>query len=186
MNCIHTKFDGVFIIEPQVFKDNRGYFMECYVREKFHSLGIAADFVQDNHSLSLEKGTVRGMHYQLHPKAQSKLVRVVRGEILNVIVDIRRGSPTFGQWLNVNLSADDKRQLFIPRGFANGYCTLQPQTEVCYKVDEYYAPAFERAFRWNDPQLAIDWPVTEPVLSERDSKAPLFADAEINFEYEAM
>ncbi len=159
--------------------------MEYYVRDKFRKLGIKTEFVQDNHSLSIKRGTVRGMHYQMNPKAQSKLVRVVRGEIVNVVVDIRRGSPTFGQWLSVGLSSENKRQLFIPRGFANGYCTLAEQTEVCYKVDEYYAPNFDRAFRWNDSQVAIDWPVNEPVLSERDRNAPAFADAENNFEYGA-
>jgi dTDP-4-dehydrorhamnose 3,5-epimerase len=169
-----------------VFVDNRGFFMECYVREKFMKLGITAEFLQDNHSLSNEKGTVRGMHYQMNPKAQSKLVRVVRGEILNVVVDIRKGSPTFGQWFGVNLSAENKRQLFIPKGFANGYCTLTELTEVCYKVDEYYAPNFDRAFRWDDPQVAIDWPVADPALSGRDRTAPAFADADNNFEYEAM
>ena len=184
MKCSTTGFEGVLLIEPVVKDDNRGFFMECYVRKEFEKFGITAEFVQDNHSLSTSKGTIRGMHYQVNPKAQSKLVRVVRGEILNVVVDIRRGSPTYGQWQGFDLSAANKKLLFIPKGFANGYCTLVDDTEICYKVDEYYSPEFDRAFRWNDPQINIEWPVTDPILSDRDRQAPGLNGVENNFVYE--
>jgi dTDP-4-dehydrorhamnose 3,5-epimerase len=160
--------------------------MESYNRERFRSLGITAEFVQDNHSLSVEKGTLRGMHYQLAPKAQAKLVRVVAGAIYDVVVDIRRGSPTFGQWEGFLLDEENRRQLFVPRGFAHGFCTLAPNTQVQYKVDEFYAPAYDRGIAWNDPALAIDWPAEQPVLSEKDGRHPLLANAEINFEYEEV
>ncbi|UCD63279.1 MAG: dTDP-4-dehydrorhamnose 3,5-epimerase [Candidatus Zixiibacteriota bacterium] len=185
MKHTQTGLSGVFIIEPRVIKDNRGFFMECYVRRHFERLGVSVEFIQDNHSLSVAKGTVRGMHYQLPPEDQAKLVRVVRGEILNVIVDIRIGSPTYRRWEGVVLSAENRKMLFIPTGFANGYCTLAANTEVCYKVDRYYAPELDRAFRWNDPEIGIEWPVSDPVLSDRDRRAPAFADADNNFRYEA-
>ncbi|UCE23939.1 MAG: dTDP-4-dehydrorhamnose 3,5-epimerase [Candidatus Zixiibacteriota bacterium] len=184
MKCSTTGFEGVLLIEPVVIDDNRGFFMECYVRKEFEKFGITAEFVQDNHSLSTAKGTIRGMHYQIHPKAQSKLVRVVKGEILNVVVDIRKGSPSYGKWLGHDLSAANKKLLFIPKGFANGYCTMADDTEICYKVDEYYAPEFDRAFRWNDPQIKIDWPLSDPILSERDRQAPDLSGVENNFVYE--
>ena len=179
-----TSLPGVFLIEPGAIDDNRGFFMECYVRRRFEEAGIAADFVQDNHSLSHSRGTVRGMHYQLNPKAQAKLIRVVRGEILNVVVDIRKGSPAFGRWESAVLSADNRKMLYVPKGFANGYCTLKADTEVCYKVDEYYAPEFDRTFRWDDPDIGIEWPVTDPILSERDRAAPPLTRVENNFTFE--
>jgi len=184
MNAIQKKLNGLLVLEPMIFADNRGFFMESYSRSKYNEIGIGQEFVQDNHSLSLVEGTVRGLHYQLNPKAQSKLIRVVRGETLEVAVDIRRGSPTFGQHFTVVLSAENKRQFYIPRGFAAGFCCLTPEAEVLYKVDEYYTPEMERSFRWDDPDIGIDWPVESPVLSERDRQAPLFADAEMNFVYE--
>jgi dTDP-4-dehydrorhamnose 3,5-epimerase len=181
MKLIPTKFSDVHIVEPDVFGDNRGFFMESYNNRKFRELGISYDFVQDNHSLSVETGVLRGLHYQLNPKAQTKLVRVIAGAIYDVVVDIRRNSPTFGQWVGVELSAENKRQLLVPRGFAHGFCTLVPNTEVLYKVDEYYSPENDRGILWNDPELAIDWPVAEPILSDKDTKHPLLKDAEINF-----
>ena len=184
MKYSKTTLGGVLIIEPKIIEDNRGFFMECYVERELIEINIETRFVQDNHSLSKAKGTVRGLHYQLPPKAQSKLVRVVRGAIVNIVVDIRQGSPTFGKWLGVELSADNRRQLYIPKGFANGYCTLEPDTEVCYKVDEYYAPEQDRAILWNDEDLGIDWPVDDPVLSGRDRSAPSFKQAENDFRYE--
>jgi dTDP-4-dehydrorhamnose 3,5-epimerase len=184
MKYSKTTLGGVLIIEPKIIEDNRGFFMECYVERELIEINIETRFVQDNHSLSKAKGTVRGLHYQLPPKAQSKLVRVVRGAIVNIVVDIRQGSPTFGKWLGVELSADNRRQLYIPKGFANGYCTLEPDTEVCYKVDEYYAPEQDRAILWNDEDLGIDWPVDDPVLSARDRSAPSFKQAENDFRYE--
>jgi dTDP-4-dehydrorhamnose 3,5-epimerase len=184
MICSTTRLDGVVIIEPEVFTDSRGFFMECYVRETFRKFGIDTDFVQDNYSLSVVSGTIRGMHFQIHPWAQSKLIKVVRGEIFNVVVDIRQGSPTFRQWLGVRLSAENKKQLFVPKGFANGYCTLTDNTEIWYKVDQYYASEFDRTFRWNDPRVAIEWPVSQPVLSRRDQEAPGLSEIDNNFFFE--
>ncbi|MDO3680289.1 dTDP-4-dehydrorhamnose 3,5-epimerase [Paenibacillus ehimensis] len=182
MNIIPTKLEGVVIVEPAVFGDNRGFFMESYNSEKFKKLGIDYDFVQDNHSLSVETGVLRGLHYQLNPKAQTKLVRVAAGAIYDVAVDIRKGSPTFGQWVGVILSAANKRQLLVPKGFAHGFCTLVPNTEVLYKVDEFYSPEHDRGIAWNDPALGIDWPTANPILSDKDGKHPVLKDAEINFE----
>lgn len=183
MNILSTKLPGVVIIEPAVFGDHRGFFMESYNKKKFEELGIDHEFVQDNHSLSVEAGVLRGLHYQLNPKAQTKLVRVAVGAIYDVAVDIRVGSPTFGQWVGVILSAANKRQLLVPKGFAHGFCTLVPNTEVLYKVDEFYSFDHDRGIAWNDPALGIDWPTTNPILSEKDSKHPMLKDAEINFEY---
>ncbi|WP_088834213.1 dTDP-4-dehydrorhamnose 3,5-epimerase [Paenibacillus tyrfis] len=182
MNIIPTKLKGVVIVEPAVFGDNRGFFMESYNSEKFKKLGIDYDFAQDNHSLSVETGVLRGLHYQLNPKAQTKLVRVAAGAIYDVAVDIRKGSPTFGQWVGVILSAGNKRQLLVPKGFAHGFCTLVPNTEVLYKVDEFYSPEHDRGIVWNDPALGIDWPTANPILSDKDGKHPVLKDAEINFE----
>lgn len=184
MRVIQTIFDGVFVLEPTVYKDERGFFMESYNEQTFRKLGFDIQFVQDNHSLSVKAGTIRGLHYQLHPKAQTKLVRVTRGAIYDVIVDIRKGSPTFGKWQAFILSADNKRQLLVPKGFAHGFCTLIENTEVQYKVDEYYSLEHDRGILWNDPALGIDWPVTNPVLSEKDANHPLLADAEMNFVWE--
>jgi dTDP-4-dehydrorhamnose 3,5-epimerase len=181
MNIISTKLKGLFIIEPDVHGDNRGFFMESYSSTKFTELGIDHLFVQDNHSLSVETGVLRGLHYQLNPKAQTKLVRVASGAIYDVVVDIRKVSPTFGQWVGVILSEANKRQLLIPQGFAHGFCTLVPNTQVLYKVDEYYSPELDRGLLWNDPEIGIDWPTSRPILSEKDQKHPLLKDAEINF-----
>lgn len=147
-----------------------------------HKLGITYNFVQDNQSLSAEVGVLRGLHYQLTPKAQTKLIRVLSGVIYDVIVDIRRNSPTFGQWVGVILSEYNKRQLLVPIGFAHGFCTLVPNTQVLYKVDEYYSPENDRGILWNDPALGIDWPISSPVLSDKDQRHPLLKDAEINFD----
>lgn len=182
MNLLTTKLDGVVILEPRVFGDNRGYFMETYNKEVFHQLGLDFEFVQDNQSLSVETGVVRGLHYQLNPKAQSKVVRVLAGAIYDVAVDIRKNSPTFGQWVGVILSEENKRQLVIPRGFAHGFCTLVPNTIVAYKVDESYSPENDRGILWNDPALNIDWPTSKPILSEKDKNHPLLQEAENNFE----
>ncbi|MGN7381557.1 dTDP-4-dehydrorhamnose 3,5-epimerase [Paenibacillus sp. SAFN-117] len=181
MNITPQKLEGAFIIEPQVHRDSRGFFMESYNERKLRELGIQHNFVQDNHSLSVDPGVIRGLHYQLNPKAQTKLVRVTAGAVYDVVVDIRRGSPTFGQWIGVILSAHNHRQLLVPKGFAHGFCTLVPNTEVQYKVDEYYCPECDRGILWNDPELAIDWPVTNPVLSEKDRGHPILKDADINF-----
>ncbi|MEK3725855.1 dTDP-4-dehydrorhamnose 3,5-epimerase [Paenibacillus sp. FSL H8-0034] len=182
MKILTTKIQSVIIIEPAVFEDHRGFFMESYNGKMFQELGIENIFIQDNHSLSVETGVLRGLHYQLNPQAQTKLVRVTAGAIYDVVVDIRQKSPTFGQWVGVILSAANKRQLLVPQGFAHGFCTLVPNTEVLYKVDGYYSPEHDRGIAWNDPALAIDWPTTTPILSHKDTKYPVLADAETNFE----
>lgn len=147
-----------------------------------HKLSVKYQFIQDNQSLSAEVGVLRGLHYQLNPKAQTKLIRVLSGVIYDVIVDIRRNSPTFGQWVGVILSEYNKRQLLVPKGFAHGFCTLVPNTQVLYKVDEYYSPENDRGILWNDPALGIDWPTSNPVLSDKDQRHPLLKDAELNFQ----
>jgi dTDP-4-dehydrorhamnose 3,5-epimerase len=184
MKLYETKLPGVKLIEPAVFGDHRGFFMENYNEELFHRHGIMHRFVQDNHSLSVEAGVLRGLHYQLNPKAQTKLVRVTAGAVYDVVVDIRRGSPTYGKWQGFILSASNKRQLLVPKGFAHGYCTLVPNTEVQYKVDEFYSREYDRGIAWNDPALDIDWPISSPILSEKDGKHPTLAEAENNFTYE--
>lgn len=181
MNIIPLKLADAMIIEPVVHGDHRGFFMESYSKSKFSEQGIKYEFIQDNHSLSVEAGVLRGLHYQLEPKAQTKLVRVISGAIYDVIVDIRKGSPTFAHWEGVILSASNKRQLLVPKGFAHGFCTLVPNTEVVYKVDEYYSPEHDRGILWNDPVLAIDWPISKPILSEKDKNHPFFNEIENNF-----
>jgi len=179
MKRIEIGIDGVFMIETDVFGDARGYFTESYTREKFVALGVDVDFIQDNHSLSGEAGTVRGLHYQLQPAAQTKLVRVAVGAIYDVVVDIRPVSPSFGKWVGVVLTGSNHRQLYVPAGFAHGFCTLVPDTHVMYKVDAYYSPEHDRGILWNDPTLAIDWPTTKVVLSEKDAGHPLFTETEL-------
>lgn len=183
MKIIETKLPGVKLLEPNVFGDHRGFFTESYNEQVAHANGIQHAFIQDNHSLSVEPGVLRGMHYQLSPKAQTKLVRVTAGAIYDVVIDIRKGSPTFGQWQGFILSAANKRQLLVPQGFAHGFCTLVPNCEVQYKVDALYSPEHDRGIAWNDPALAIDWPTSNPILSDKDGKHPVLADAEINFVY---
>lgn len=183
MRIIDTNLDDVKVIEPEVFKDHRGFFMESFNQKKLAELGVEYDFIQDNHSLSEEKDVIRGLHYQLNPQAQTKLVRVITGAIYDVVVDIRKGSPTFGQWVGVTLSEDNHQMLLVPKGFAHGFCTLSPNTHIHYKVDAYYSAENDRGIRWNDPTFAIDWPTSEPILSEKDANQPLFHDAEINFQY---
>ncbi|MCM3194144.1 dTDP-4-dehydrorhamnose 3,5-epimerase [Priestia megaterium] len=184
MNIIKTKFEDAVLIEPKVFGDHRGFFTESYNKEMFQQNGIDMDFIQDNHSLSQQPGTLRGMHYQLNDRAQTKLVRVTRGAIYDVIVDIRKGSPTYGEWQGFILSADNKRQLLVPKGFAHGFCTIVENTEVQYKVDELYSPEHDRGIAWNDPALNIDWPFNNPVLSDKDTKHPTLAEADNNFTWE--
>ncbi|MEF3307232.1 dTDP-4-dehydrorhamnose 3,5-epimerase [Paenibacillus sp. GYB003] len=183
MKLIETKLSGVVLLEPVVHGDHRGFFMESYTRAKLAALGLEYDFVQDNQSLSAQAGVVRGLHYQLAEKAQTKLVRVLTGAVYDVVVDIRKGSPTFGEWIGVVLSESNKRQIVVPKGFAHGICTLVPNTQLLYKVDEYYSPAHDRGILWNDPALGIDWPATEPMLSAKDAQQPLLRDAEIDFVY---
>lgn len=176
--------DGVWEISPRKFDDNRGFFSETYNAESYAKAGISLNFVQDNHSFSAATGVVRGLHYQLPPRAQHKLVRVTRGRIFDVAVDIRRGSPTFAKWVGIELSAQKWNQILIPAGFAHGLITLEPNTEVLYKVTDYYAPEQDRSIRFDDPQIGIQWPVdiANVQLSEKDRAAPLLAAADI-FQY---
>ncbi len=166
MNIIKTKLDGVLIIEPRVFEDPRGFFMETYHAQRYRESGVGVTFVQDNLSYSSE-GTLRGLHYQL-PHAQAKLVQALKGEVFDVAVDIRRGSPTFGQWEGVMLSAENRRQLFIPEGFAHGFCVVSKDAIFHYKCSDIYAPEAEGGVAWDDPELGIEWPVEKPLVSEKD------------------
>ncbi len=168
----------VKIIRSKKIGDERGFFSETYNKRAFSKAGLAYDFVQDNHSFSEQMGTVRGLHYQSQPFAQDKLVRVVRGRILDVAVDIRKASPTFGKWVTAGISAAEWNQIFVPIGFAHGICTLEPNTELVYKVTNFYSPEHDLGIRWNDPDLAIDWPFqeTEMTISEKDRRQPLFKD----------
>lgn len=177
MNFIKTPLEGVYIVEPTVFGDNRGFFMESWSQRAFEEAGLFYDFVQDNHSYSGVKGTLRGIHFQRGDKAQAKLVRCVRGAVLDVAVDLRPESPTYGQWTAAELSADNKRQLLIPRRFGHGFVTLTDEVEFLYKADNLYAPASEGGILWNDPTLAVDWGVEAPVLSAKDRTLPLFGNA---------
>ena len=178
MNVIDTDLPGVRIIRPRRFIDHRGFFSETFNANAFAEAGLPTAFVQDNHSLSRPKGTVRGLHFQVAPFAQDKLVRVVRGSILDVAVDLRAGSPHFGCSVAVVISAEEWNQLFIPIGFAHGFCTLEDDTEVLYKVTNFYSPEHDRGILWNDPDLEINWPVAEQqaILSDKDRKLPRLKD----------
>jgi dTDP-4-dehydrorhamnose 3,5-epimerase len=173
----------VVLIEPKVFLDERGFFLETYKHSEFVSNGIRELFVQENHSYSL-RGTLRGLHYQKNPKAQSKIVRVVLGAIFDVVVDIRKGSPRYGHWIRVNLSAENQKMLYIPAGFAHGACVMSEQAALLYMVSSEYAPECEAGVIWNDPALGIQWPEHEPILSSRDQMWPVLANADNNFVYE--
>lgn len=182
-----TAIPEVKIIKAQKFVDPRGWLSETYNERALRELGINIRFVQDNHMSSLHKGTVRGMHFQIPPYAQYKLLRVVRGAVFDVAVDVRFGSPTFGQHVSAIISAAEWNQILVPAGFAHGLLTLEPNTEVTYKVSEYYAPEYEAGFLWSDPTLGIEWPVCEGelVISDRDRTLPLFANLPVHFRYAA-
>ncbi|HYH36949.1 MAG TPA: dTDP-4-dehydrorhamnose 3,5-epimerase [Azospirillum sp.] len=177
MDVVSLDIPDVKIIRPKKFGDHRGFFSETYTKKTFEAAGLQYDFVQDNHSLSAEVGTVRGLHFQLPPFAQDKLVRVVRGAILDVAVDIRKSSPTFGRHVSAVVSAAEWNQILVPVGFAHGFCTLEPDTEVIYKVTNYYSPEHDRGLLWNDPELGITWPVSadKARLSDKDHKHPTLA-----------
>jgi dTDP-4-dehydrorhamnose 3,5-epimerase len=178
MKFLTTPIADAMIVEPQLFGDERGFFMETWRQDKFAAAGIAADFVQDNHSRSA-RGVLRGLHYQL-PNPQGKLIRVAAGAVFDVIVDLRQASPTFGQWFGLELSAENRRILWAPPGLAHGFLTLSPSADFLYKCTTLYSPADERAVRWDDPTLAIDWPLAageSPVVSAKDAAAPAFAEA---------
>ena len=185
MTYIETEIPGVWIIEPKVFKDARGYFMEAWKKAEFEEHIGKVEFVQDNESCS-SKGVLRRLHYQLAPYSQSKLVRVIKGCVLDVAVDLRKGSPTFGKYVAVELSDENKRQFFIPQGFAHGFHVMSEEAVFTYKVDNPYAPTHERGLRFDDPTVGVDWKITEPAilnLSDKDRNAALLQDAEINFEF---
>ncbi len=176
MKITKTKLDGVVVIEPDVFGDNRGFFMESWNKKKMEEAGLFYNFVQDNHSKSTVKGTIRGIHFQKGDKAQAKLVRCIKGVVLDVAVDLRKNSPTFKQWVGVELSAENKKQLLIPRGFGHGFVTLTDDVEFLYKADNYYAPEADAGIRWNDPDIGVEWGVENPILSEKDKKNPFLKD----------
>ena len=184
MKIIETEIPGGLVIEPDVFGDHRGWFCETWNRQKLHDAGIDADFVQDNQSYTKARGTLRGLHFQQNPMSQAKLVRVVRGAVLDVAVDLRKGSPTYLKHVGVELSAENKRQFFIPKGFAHGFLTLTDDVEFVYKVDAPYAPDCDRSVRFDDPEIGVDWPCEEPILSDKDKKAPLLRDSDCNFVFE--
>lgn len=185
MKKIETKIPGVYIIEPQVFGDHRGYFVETWSTKAFAEIGLHYDFVQDNQSFTAQKGTLRGIHFQKSPMAQAKLVRVIKGTVLDVAVDLRRGSPTYKQWVAVELSAENKRMLMIPRGFGHGFKALTDDVEFCYKVDNPYSKECDRSIRFDDPTIAVAWgEVNEALLSAKDTSAPLLDDSDCNFVYE--
>ena len=187
LKATETNLKDVLILEPQVFGDARGWFMESWSLRRMEEAGIHVDFVQDNQSFSATKGTLRGLHYQLNPMCQAKLLRCTKGSILDVAVDIRKGSPQYAQWTAVELSAENKKQLFIPRGFAHGFLTLTDDVEVQYKADNYYAPECDGNIRWNDPEIGVKWPFDPVILSEKDEKAPLLSErTNLNFIYEEM
>ena len=174
MKITNTKIPDVKILEPTVYGDERGFFFTSFNQKEFESAtGLTRSFIQDNHSKS-SKGVLRGLHYQLEPKTQGKLVRVVQGEVFDVAVDIRKSSSTFGQWVGVNLSAENKKQLWIPEGFAHGFQTLEENTEVFYQMSEHYSPECSRGVRWNDPVFSIKWPEDEIIISDKDRQYPDF------------
>ena len=177
-----SEIPEVILIEPPVFSDERGFFMESYRRSEFAAFGITQPFVQSNHSKS-RKGILRGLHYQKNPKAQAKLVRTLKGEVYDVVVDLRRGGPNFGKWIAVILSAENKTMLYVPAGFAHGFCVTSVEAEILYMTSEEYAPDLESGVLWNDPELAIEWPIAEPILSLRDRAWPRLRDADNNFAY---
>lgn len=184
MKVTESRLSGVKLIEPAVFGDHRGFFMESYNEKTFNEAGIKEKFIQDNHSLSKEAGVLRGLHYQLAPKAQTKLIRALTGAIYDVVLDIRQDSPTYGQWDSYILSEANKRQLLVPKGFAHGFCTLTENVNVLYKVDEFYSAEHDRGIIWNDEEIGITWPVTNPVLSEKDTRHNSLNKAENNFTWE--
>ena len=188
MKVTETKLKGVYLIEPKVFGDERGWFMESWSKQKFEGAGINVEFVQDNHSFSATKGTLRGLHYQIEPMAQAKLLRCSKGSIFDVAVDIRKGSPNYAKWVGIELSAENKKQLFIPHGFAHGFITLTDDVEVQYKADNFYAPHYDGNIRWDDPDIGIEWPIQPVILSDKDREAPLLKERanrnELNFMFD--
>ena len=183
MKITKTKIEGVVIIEPQIFGDHRGFFMESWNKKRMEEAGLYYDFVQDNHSSSKVKGTLRGIHFQKGDKCQAKLVRCARGAVLDVAVDLRKNSPTYKQWVSVELSEENKKQLMIPRGFGHGFITLTDHVEFMYKADNYYAPEADAGIRWDDPEIAVEWGMDNPILSDKDAKNPFLKDIESELDF---
>ncbi|MEG0252086.1 MAG: dTDP-4-dehydrorhamnose 3,5-epimerase [Christensenellaceae bacterium] len=181
MKVTKTKIEGLIVIEPDCFGDNRGWFMETYSKPKFEQIGIDCEFVQDNHSFSAVKGTLRGLHFQINPMAQSKLLRCTKGTVLDVAVDLRKDSPTYKKWHSVELSAENKKQFFMPKGFAHGFLTLTDDVEIQYKVDAVYSKECDRSIRFDDAELGVDWGIANPILSQKDLDAPLLCDSDADF-----
>lgn len=181
MKVTELDLPGVLLIEPDVFKDYRGYYMESYSKRTLEKYGINDEFVQDNHLLSLKKGTIRGIHFQNAPYAQSKLLRCTKGKILDVVVDLRKDSLTYKKWISIELDAESKKQIYIPRGFGHACMSLVDDTEVQYKVDNLYYPEYDRAIAWNDPELNIEWGIKDVIVSEKDKNASLLKDSDVNF-----
>ena len=176
-----TKLEGVVIITPDVFGDHRGFFMESWSEHKMEEAGLHYNFVQDNHSFSAQKGTLRGLHFQKGDSAQAKLVRCAKGAVMDVAVDMRKNSPTYKKWVAVELSAENKKQLLIPRGCLHGFVTLTDDVEFLYKADNFYDPKADRNIRWNDPEIGVEWNVENPIVSEKDAKAPFLKYSDIDF-----
>ncbi len=184
MEFIETEFPGLWVIRPKVFRDERGFFLESFRVDAFVERGLDRPFVQANHARSEPKGVLRGMHFQIPPMAQAKLVRVTQGAVLDVVMDLRRGSPTFGRTYSIELRADEFTQLYIPRGFAHGYLTLEEGTEFQYMVDEYYSPEHEQGIAWNDPVFEMDWGAMDPTMCDRDRNFPRLKDFSTPFLFE--
>lgn len=181
MAIIKTFIEDLIVIEPKVFEDDRGWFMETYSFNELKECGINIVFVQDNHSLSRNKGTLRGLHFQNNPFAQTKLIRCTKGLIQDVAVDLRKGSPTYKKWFSIELSSSNKKQLLIPKGFAHGFLTLSDDVEVQYKVDEFYNKEHDRSIRYNDDEIGVEWLLKDPILSDKDKNSPFLRDSDINF-----
>jgi len=181
MQVIKATLPDIYIIEPVVFGDHRGWFMESWSSSKMHSAGFSFNFVQDNHSYSAQKGVLRGIHFQNSEAAQAKLVRCIRGAVLDVVVDLRKSSISYKKWIAVELSADNRRQLLIPKGFGHGFLTLTDDVEFLYKTDNFYDAAADRCIFWNDPELGIEWGIPDPIISDKDANAPMLKDSDCNF-----
>lgn len=185
MNIINSKVKDLYILEPKVFGDGRGWFLESWSKKALEEFGLYYDFVQDNHSFSAKKGVLRGLHFQKGEAAQAKLVRCIKGAVLDVAVDMRKGSPTYMMWEAVELSEQNFRQLLIPRGFLHGFLTLTDNVELVYKVDNYYDKEQDRSVRWDDPELNIAWGIKDPILSDKDKNAPFLRNSDIDFYYQS-
>lgn len=181
LKITELRLDGIKIIEPTYFEDFRGYYSETYSSRTMSEYGMNYVFVQDSHSFSSKKGTIRGIHFQKNPKAQTKLVRCTRGRVMDFAVDLRQNSPTFKQWVSVELSADNRKQILIPKGFGHAFITLEDNCEVQYKVDELYFPEYDRSIAYNDPEIGIEWGCDDPVISQKDKVAPKLADSDVDF-----